>query len=155
MREASSETPTQSTLNGRGTPISPDREAALDEAEQVPLPMSYRALHVNDGAAFRGFLSQALVVNGVPQARIATETERDPATINLMLSGKQAITADVIAAVLRNDSIGHVITAMCHRYGYEPPRRRVEDLARENQELREWKARAMALLADMPSGAIR
>jgi hypothetical protein len=31
----------------------------------------------------------------------------------------------------------------------------VEDLARENQELREWKARAMALLADMPSGAIR
>jgi hypothetical protein len=132
----------------------PDRETHLD-GDQVPLPMSYRALHLNDGAAFRGLLSQALVANGVPQARIATETERDPATINLMLSGKQAITGDVIAAVLRNDALGTVIAGLCNRYGYEPPRRRVEDIARELQELREWKARAMTLLADLPMGGVR
>lgn len=131
----------------------PLHEVSLDAAEQQALPISYKALHLNDGAWFLSVLSQALVANGIHQARIATETERDPATINLMLSGKQAITRDVIAAVLRNDALGHVITALCARYGYEPPRRRVEDLARELQELREWKARAMSLLADMPGTA--
>lgn len=131
----------------------PDRETPLEPGAQASLPMSYRALHLNDGAYFRGLLAKALVANGVPQARIATETERDAATINLMLSGKQAITGDVIAAILKNDALGIVITGLCQRYGFEPPRRRVEDLAREVQELREWKARAMALLADLPVGA--
>lgn len=133
----------------------PVREVALEGMEpadirQQSMPISYSDLHVTDGLWFLGTLSQALVVNGVPQARIAAETKRDPSTITLMLKGKQAIGSDVIAAVLRNDALGHVLTCVLERYGYEPPRRRVEDLARELQELREWKARAMSLLADLP-----
>ena len=122
------------------------------EPGQERLPMSYRETHLANGDWLLGLYRQALIANDVHQSRIATETGRDPATITLMLSGKQAIAKDVLGAIVDNDALGIILAGVCQRYGWEPPRRRVEDLDRELRELRAWKARAMALLADMPGG---
>ena len=116
--------------------------------EQVELAASYRSVHLSNGAWFLGLLRQALVAGGVTQSRIADETERDTTTINLMLGGRQAIAADVVTAVLANDRLGIVLAGLSKRLGYEPPRRRAEDLAEENRQLRAQLARLRAALEE-------
>jgi hypothetical protein len=127
-----------------------DGPLPLLSAEQIPLADAYRSVLASNAKWLRGFFAKALVSNGVSERRIADETGRDPSAITRMLSGEQALGADVVVAILARDTNGVILAGLSDRLGFEPPRRKTPDLAEENRRLREQLARLRSALAEEP-----